>query len=603
MIKIELKNNYKSLTPFEIELPDFVILTGLNGAGKTQILNALNGNIALLLDENNIQLNPKKYVTSNTLSPNNISAITREQLNSNTKALWDAFNQSKFRNNPQIRPRPQNNIISLNSDQSKLIDQIVKSANKEISELNVEDFYNYYPLNDGLNLDIFHQNFSTLFKRYQDKLEENDYKKFKNESKGDKSSKYLSDEDFLKKYGEPPWLFVNSILHEANLDYCIEIPEDYNRDAPYIIKLVNTFSKVPINISDLSSGEKVLMSLALALYNSSFDIQFPKVLLMDEPDASLHPSMSKKFLDVVKEIFVNQKGVKVIMTTHSASTVALADDENLYVVNKTGNRIEKANKDYALGILTSGVPSFSVNFENRRQVFVESENDVKFYEKIYKKIKHLLNPEISLTFISSGETRTDKNGQKISNCGQVVNVTSVLREAGNNFVWGIIDWDTENSSEGYIKVLGDGNRYSIESYLFDPTLLAALLLREKIVSRNDLGLNENLNYSDFKNLSQDKIQKIANFVIEILAQQFDTSKNELISVKYLNEIEIKLPKWYIQNNGHELEEKILKVFPQLNSIKKGKEENLKLEIIDKVIDDIPEFIPFDILDAFLYIQQ
>ena len=54
------------------------------------------------------------------------------------------------------------------------------------------------------------------------------------------------------------------------------------------------------------------MSLALALYNSNFDIQFPKVLLMDEPDALLHPSMSKKFLDVIKEIFVIQKGVKVI---------------------------------------------------------------------------------------------------------------------------------------------------------------------------------------------------------------------------------------------------------------------------------------------------
>ena len=33
------------------------------------------------------------------------------------------------------------------------------------------------------------------------------------------------------------------------------------------------------------------------------------------------------------------------------------------------------------------------------------------------------------------------------------------------------------------------------------------------------------------------------------------------------------------------------------------EEALKLEIIDKVIDDIPELIPYDILDTFKYIQQ
>ena len=46
-----------------------------------------------------------------------------------------------------------------------------------------------------------------------------------------------------------------------------------------------------------------------------------------------------------------------------------------------------------------------------------------------------------------------------------------------------------NNTNNFIKVIGDGNRYSIESYLFDPILIAALLLREKIINREDLGLN------------------------------------------------------------------------------------------------------------------
>src|SRR5690606_21408835 len=140
---------------------------------------------------------------------------------------------------------------------------------------------------------------------------------------------------------------------------------------PFELKLINTFNQSEVKFSDLSSGEKVLMSLALALYNSKFDIEFPRVLLMDEPDASLHPTMSKQFLEIIENVFVKEKGVKVIITTHSPSTVALAKEEDLFVVNKTGVRIEKTTKDKALKILTSGVPSFSVNYENRRQVFVE----------------------------------------------------------------------------------------------------------------------------------------------------------------------------------------------------------------------------------------
>ncbi len=344
------------------------------------------------------------------------------------------------------------------------------------------------------------------------------------------------------------------------------------------------------------------MSLALALYNSNFDIEFPKVLLMDEPDASLHPSMSKQFLDVIQKVFVEEKGVNVIITTHSPSTVALAPEETLYIVNKTETRIEKSTKDKALKILTSGVPSFSVNYENRRQIFVESPNDVMFYEKLYHKFSNYLIPDISLSFISSGESRTGKNGMKISNCDQVINITNTLRSAGNNFVWGVIDWDLTNKSSDFVKVLGNGNRYAIENYLFDPILVAALLLREKIVTRENLKLKENETYVDFKNLTQDQLQFISDYIVtkvEQITNPVDTITSE---TELLNGIKINIPNWYLHHNGHGLENIIIDTFPELNALKRGKEEQLKLDIINKVIDDIPELVSKDLLDIFIIIQ-
>lgn len=606
-MNLVLNTKFKSLAPFQVELPDFVILTGLNGAGKTQLLTAISERQMRILENNN-DLAPIKYVTSLSLAPNESTVVTREQLNAGVQTLWQQFQQyhQHKANNPNIRL---DDIFGQNAAQSKTIEKISKNSKKSLENLDADDFFNHYPLQDGLGqTDVFYQNFSSLFKRYQDKFDENEYKQYRNEHKGNKGISFLSNEEFLTTYGEAPWNFVNKIILGAKLDYYINSPEQSNRDAPFELKLVNNFDKTQIKFGDLSSGEKVLMSLALALYNSNFDIEFPKVLLMDEPDASLHPSMSKQFIDVIQNIFVIEKGVKVIITTHSPSTVALAPEEAIFIVNKVGQRIEKVSKDKALKILTSGVPSFSVNYENRRQVFVESPNDVSFYENLYQKVANHLDPEVSLSFISSGDSRTDKNGIKISNCDQVINITEVLRIAGNNLVWGIIDWDTKNQEKGSVKVLGKGNRYSIENYILDPILVSALLLREKIISRSDLNLIDHDNYTDFKHFDKPKLQFIIDFLVgkvflQLTSEETKVCETRKITATLANSIDVEIPKWYLHYQGHKLEDLLIKAFPQLNGIKKGKEEALKLEILKKVVDDLPELISIDIIEVLKSLQH
>ncbi|PCJ87871.1 MAG: AAA family ATPase [Flavobacteriales bacterium] len=594
-MRLNLTTKYKSLTPISIDLPDLTILTGINGAGKTQILSGLARGIIQLTDKGAI-LNPPngntcKYVSAHSLTPNDSVIVTREQLNQNTKNLWDIYQgfQHTFRTQPQRLLEHHIGDVR----QRKIIETIAKKANKAISELTSDDFYNHYPPDDAMHNDIFYQSFSNLFKRYQDKYDDNQYRQFRKDIKKHNEIEYLTDEQFLQIFGEAPWDFVNKIIKEAKLDYHINSPFNSNRDAPFELKLVNNFNSAEIQFSELSSGEKVLMSLALALYNSNRDLEFPKVLLMDEPDASLHPSMSKQFLDVIERVFVKDKGVKVIVTTHSPSTVALCNEDNLFVMNKTGQRVEKTTKDRALKILTSGVPALSINYENRRQVFVESKYDVLFYDKAYDKLRVNLVNDVSLNFISSG---VDGSG----NCDQVKQVVGQLSDFGNKSIFGIIDWDKKNNTNGYVKVLGENKRYSIENYLFDPLLITSLLLRDKIISRVDIGLVKNESYSDFKNLSTPQLQVIADFLTAKIFPQINPSDNTKIKVKYISGIEIEIPQWYLHHQGHDLETHLKTVFPQLN--KYNKDGELKKEMINKIIDDIPELIPTDILELFRDIQ-
>jgi len=405
----------------------------------------------------------------------------------------------------------------------------------------------------------------------------------------------LTDDEFLALNGVPPWQLVNEIFHEAHMDYEVTTPEGQRPEVTFNLKLVNKANGVKINFGDLSSGEKVITSLALSLYNSKLDIEFPKVLLMDEPDAHLHPALTKQFFDVILNVFIAEKGIKILMSTHSPSTVALAPEESLFIMNKTDPRIVKASKDTAISVLTAGVPTLSINYENRRQVFVESKHDVYIYEKLYEKLGDKLIPEISLNFISSGV-----GGR--GNCDQVKEVVNSLAKYGNRSIYGIIDWDSKNDGNDYVRVLGKNNRHSIENYIFDPLLVAAFLIREKWIDKAVLGLNAKDKYTDFTIFNDAKLQAIANFMVTKVQGEIKTpTSTDLRESEYINGRRIKLPIWFVLIQGHELETIIKNLFPQLNKFKD--EGDLKKEIINKVIDDMPEFIPKDLLILLESIQN
>ena len=61
---------------------------------------------------------------------------------------------------------------------------------------------------------------------------------------------------------------------------------------------------------------------------------------------------------------------------------------------------------------------------------------------------------------------------------------------GIKSVYGIVDWDLQYNGNDYVKVMGKNKRYTKENYIFDPILITAFLLREKLIKREDIGLSE-----------------------------------------------------------------------------------------------------------------
>ncbi len=129
------------------------------------------------------------------------------------------------------------------------------------------------------------------------------------------------------------------------------------------------------------------MALVASVYKASADKLFPDVLLLDEVDASLHPSMMKNMLEVVDDIFLRQS-VKVILVTQSPTTIALAPEDSVHIMNPNGaERIVKTTRQEALTILTQGYATLDEGLKlfdevaNAKLTIITEGNNTAFLRK------------------------------------------------------------------------------------------------------------------------------------------------------------------------------------------------------------------------------
>ena len=647
-MKFKFTGQYKSLTDFQTpNLPNLCVITGLNGSGKTQLLEIIQS-----LHNKKIQnINNKDWsytieLISSESSAGNIRYIPYNQLNPNHSGSINSKKYKKIKDDiyDQIENYRNSGLLH-----SQLLKKIANKLGNNPEKLTKEDIENYVFSHDDFSAnDIFKINLGLIFYNYLYNKDQNSYREYRNKNYGNKYT-VLTKEEFDTKYPNP-WELINTFLGKIKSDYILEDikEEDFNETLEINPKLINQISRDIIDIGNLSTGERTIISLAFCLYNIELNLDdiFPNILLLDEPDAPLHPTMTKEFLDVIYEELVVKKKIQVILTTHSPSTVALVDEKYIYSMHKDGYRFRKCTKNKALSLLTAGINTFSIEYENRRQIFVESNYDLAFYEKAYEKLKqkNLLEKYISLYFISSGIDKKS-NTENISD-GDSSRVKKIIKElcveGGNKNIFGIIDWDgtkTNNQNNNTLRVNGFTKRYSLENYIFDPIILAAFLLDHQIIERSFLDLENNENYADFKNFSCEKLTQIAKKIVGEVQDKLETSPSNLDScgVEYINGITIDIPQWYLYHHGHSLEELIvLKTFPKLmkefssqarltdesaSMLSLSKEEKkdrknerkkkfknrliniIKKRIVKKTYDNIPDFIPKEVLDLFIGIQK
>lgn len=587
-MKVSIRRNYKSIHVIQgFELPDFVVLTGKNGSGKSHLMEVMTHfDKCLLFDDEGKPLPQVKYIPFNGLNPHVDELCEYQGLTNNRKQNWNTlknylheFNIFRRNNHWSIEQ-----YMDSKAERKKFLGRWVKLAKGNLDDITEEFFTENYEISSD---EMFSSQFASIFKLYQIRIIDNEFNEYLNEKKG-QHNKVLSDEEFEKLYGPKPWELINRMLSRAGLTYQVNHPEGTNKELDFKLHLKDVNTGTEIQVNDLSTGEKVLMSLALSIYNTQEETARPDVLLIDEPDAALHPEFSKVLVSAIEESIVKDAKVKVIISTHSPMTVALSPEESIFLMDKAISKPVKITKQQAVNILTKDLDNIRLSFENRRQVFVESVYDVQYYNRILRLINVPLPtvPQFLPPKSSSG-----------SNCDEVKSIVNALRSFGNDLVYGIKDYDKKNHSSDYVFVLGENTRYAIDNYVFDPLFVGCLLVREGILKTETIGLPK-LSYVQLCQLDDAGLQAMIDWVISSLGLNSGNKVNYTVQ----SGKQFVATQEYFMLKGHDLEDKIKDTWKPLYGKAQGGDNMLKNYVLDHVWTDFPGFISTDFVELFMKIR-
>ena len=211
---------------------------------------------------------------------------------------------------------------------------------------------------------------------------------------------------------------INEIFEILDLDIKIS---GISKNAKSIPIFTNS-SGDKFNINELSSGEKQLFlrTLAIKMLNPENSI-----ILIDEPELSLHPKWQQRIVDVYRKIGKNNQ---IIIATHSPHILGSVKKENIMLLDKdgegkivvrTGDELydsygqptERILEDI-MGLKTTRNQEIFDKLEKIREMVNEDKYETDDFKKEYRDLKEILGTMDEDIMLIDAEIQIRRKGLK-----------------------------------------------------------------------------------------------------------------------------------------------------------------------------------------------
>lgn len=288
---------------------------------------------------------------------------------------------------------------------------------------------------------------------------------------------------------------LNKVIHPLSLNYDRELLND-SGSLNFYISNIEQSSDMRYPISDISAGERQMVTLWTALKNFQRS-KFKPILLLDEPDNSLHPDYIERIGDLIVSSIANSNGTCII-ATHSTDLVTKMPN-HVYNISTENHRLEKIDSlDKRIKLFSELGRSIDANYLAGKVVLTEgaqyntNDNEGLPDHEIFQTI---LDPERKrLSFIPTGrkkDTQSAKTGLE--------NIVSILVSIKLDDIITIVDQDHDIGQPDKAKVLPV---YSIENiFIQNATALEQAVrnvLHNQSFSVSQSGILKNINVKTSK---------------------------------------------------------------------------------------------------------
>lgn len=422
------------------DIPPFAVITGVNGVGKTQLLEVIKGR-SERPDSRGIIPQIDREIISSSGPENLIFSENTSQRGLSLNGLIEYVKNSDQRlvelRNLEQQVRDYQGYIKSSLDQrsqtSDKVEQLQLDNNIRSYKNQIRNFQNQ-KLN--VNIYAYDEELKRIGRKLDKKVEELSEAEirqfaidnFESLTTVDELTRFIANENmrYMKRVTylsethqreeedmvvaqERPYQTINRLFRQYGFDYF-----DMLNPFPHDSKLNGEicFQGKEGEIVDyysLSSGEQAIVQFVIWSYGQDFRGNRLNTMVLDEPDAHLHPSMCKMMVEIFSEMSAKKEigggGIRIILTTHSPSTVAFTPEGSLFVMQRDADNkrvIRQTTSEDAVEILSDGIFTFSRAMSNftllsssskSNLVFVEGKTDVKHFTKAMQMLGYDLDVE------------------------------------------------------------------------------------------------------------------------------------------------------------------------------------------------------------------